>query len=55
MSAGGQAVALLMASPQAKGLFHKAIAQSCDTYFYAISDLIGWRLAVRAVSAPTIR
>ena len=28
VSAGGQAVALLMASPQAKGLFHKAIAQS---------------------------
>lgn len=28
VSAGGQAVALLMASPQTKGLFHKAIAQS---------------------------
>ncbi|CAL4866599.1 Para-nitrobenzyl esterase [Asticcacaulis sp. MM231] len=57
-SAGGQDVGLLMASPLARGLFHKAIAQSGTPQFgfaprtLAQNETLGIQLAERFSNAP---
>ena len=50
-SAGGSAVALLLVTPQATGLFHKAIMNSAWTMYYPISRLRGARASAEEQGA----
>ena len=56
-SGGGRKVLSLMASPQARGLFHKAISQSGtlypDTRSLASAEAVGTQLSTR-LNAPTL-